>query len=564
MLGSIKKNDEENCLKWVIAGVDEGFVGKLTFVVEDVVPAHDAQLSGAYLGVIENPMEKPELLKSVSPHLDFNVVHNWIGTECKQHHQCTPDETSELQRFKVIDCETRAVQIAPERCQFVALSYRWGPGGAELPAEQPATIEDAITVTLKLGFRYLWVDKYCIDQSSPMDKHLQIDQMGQIYASAQLTLIAAAGTDPSYGLPGVSRPRTKYQTQTEYPGPVTLVQLMTTTANDICNSTWASRGWTFQEGILSRRRLVFTDQAAVYICATDYLHDLTPGYASGLNYDLLKLSEFISCDRFPREVNLKSNSRFTSALRYVAAYSRRTLGDTNDALNAIIGILNYLSTNKNEPVSHLWGVPLRPRSSHADFWRLEDQYEFALNWAHSSPCKRRPGFPTWSPLGWFGGVDFPIRSRDVREPTQGSYDVRITRAPTGDSYLRLALAHGREVFYSGPNAITSRLEILHPSVAAVRRVEIKRGVWGVRSSVEDYPETDFEVQWDDESLASGSIEQGVNETLIAWRIGVVWKNKYYYLVLKAVGNNIYERVGLVTVMEGRAVICAQRESFWLE
>jgi hypothetical protein len=31
--------------------------------------------------------------------------------------------------------------------------------------------------------------------------------MGQIYSSAQLTIVAAAGADPTYGLPGVSRNR---------------------------------------------------------------------------------------------------------------------------------------------------------------------------------------------------------------------------------------------------------------------------------------------------------------------------------------------------------------------
>jgi hypothetical protein len=45
----------------------------------------------------------------------------------------------------------------------------------------------------------------CIDQANPDDKHDQIGQMGRIYSEAQLTLIAAAGKDPTYGLAGVSK-----------------------------------------------------------------------------------------------------------------------------------------------------------------------------------------------------------------------------------------------------------------------------------------------------------------------------------------------------------------------
>ncbi|KAL1800053.1 hypothetical protein ACET3X_000395 [Alternaria dauci] len=66
---------------------------------------------------------------------------------------------------------------------------------SKLPIKLPATIEDSITATLRLGYRYLWVDKYCVHQQDSSDKHIQIQQMDIIYASAQTTLIAAVGED---------------------------------------------------------------------------------------------------------------------------------------------------------------------------------------------------------------------------------------------------------------------------------------------------------------------------------------------------------------------------------
>jgi hypothetical protein len=79
--------------------------------------------------------------------------------------------------------------------------------------ELPATIQDAIEVTLSLGYQYLWVDKYCINQSNPRKLQDQVSMMDKIYATAALTIVATAGTDSSYALPGVStKARFRYPT----------------------------------------------------------------------------------------------------------------------------------------------------------------------------------------------------------------------------------------------------------------------------------------------------------------------------------------------------------------
>lgn len=109
--------------------------------------------------------------------------------------------------------------------RWVALSYVWGlrliapvpvavvaAGRAlystsieerALPKEFPCTIQDAITVTRRLGYRYLWVDEYCIDQTNGSRRQAQIARMDEVYCGADLTIVAAAGEDKHYGLPGV-------------------------------------------------------------------------------------------------------------------------------------------------------------------------------------------------------------------------------------------------------------------------------------------------------------------------------------------------------------------------
>lgn len=74
----------------------------------------------------------------------------------------------------------------------------------QLPILLPLTIEDALIVVKELRLRYLWIDRYCIPQGGK-EKHDQVQNMDQIYRDAEVTIIALAGNNPSFGLPGVGK-----------------------------------------------------------------------------------------------------------------------------------------------------------------------------------------------------------------------------------------------------------------------------------------------------------------------------------------------------------------------
>jgi hypothetical protein len=57
--------------------------------------------------------------------------------------------------------------------------------------------------TKELGFRYHWVDRYCTPQRNSEEKRRLIQNMGTIYRASAVTPIAAAGSGPDYGLPGI-------------------------------------------------------------------------------------------------------------------------------------------------------------------------------------------------------------------------------------------------------------------------------------------------------------------------------------------------------------------------
>lgn len=77
-------------------------------------------------------------------------------------------------------------------------------GIGRITGNLPRTVEDAITVTKNLDYRYLWVDELCIEQNDSSHRASQIGKMDRIYKGADLTIVAACGDNKNYGLPGVS------------------------------------------------------------------------------------------------------------------------------------------------------------------------------------------------------------------------------------------------------------------------------------------------------------------------------------------------------------------------
>lgn len=55
----------------------------------------------------------------------------------------------------------------------------------------PPLISNAIDVTRKLGFDYLWVDSFCILQDSKDDKSRELAHMRKIYQNTYVTIAAA-------------------------------------------------------------------------------------------------------------------------------------------------------------------------------------------------------------------------------------------------------------------------------------------------------------------------------------------------------------------------------------
>jgi hypothetical protein len=238
----------------------------------------------------------------------------------------------------------------------------------------------------------------CIDQNDYNNKHEQIRAMHLIYGNAVLTLIAAAGENSEYGLPGVSS-RERAEQNSLSIGNKLYIRTFPHASQTLEASKWATRGWTFQEGLLSKRRLIFTDHQVSFQCNGMHCSE-----AIHWPYELMHAR---TSDRFSENVpnapfrgmtldeKYHDESRaYMKFMRSLTDYSRRSLSFPSDILNAFLGILSNFMSRKN-PIYHVWGVPVV---------LTHNEWSLKLNWEHSRPGKRRPGFPSWSWSGWTGSV----------------------------------------------------------------------------------------------------------------------------------------------------------------
>jgi len=217
-------------------------------------------------GLNQNLLGARELKSS----FDLERLRSWLdycrsghGTACRQR----ASEEPVTRGFRLINCtkDPPEVEDKPWGTPYAALSYVWGSTPADLE-DWPATVMDAVEVTRKLDFTYLWVDRSCINQADPEEKGYLISRMTTIYEAAEFTIVAAAGNGASHGLPGVRNTPRKPQPKYYADSGSLLLSMLPDPRREILQSQYWTRGWTYQEGVLSNRRIVFTEHQFYWEC----------------------------------------------------------------------------------------------------------------------------------------------------------------------------------------------------------------------------------------------------------------------------------------------------------
>ena len=183
--------------------------GALLVCAEHVWWQETRSPGGDYLHRSGQRAMTPDTAPSLDQYVDWGKVRSLLDRDSVMPSPAQPVE------LEVIDIQQDRVIEAPANCEYIALSYVSGSfttihpmGSSPFDLHSlPRIIRDSLVACCELGFRYLWVDQPCINQRDPVDQLHQINQMSRIYECVAYTLVALAGEDSSYGLPGVTKAR---------------------------------------------------------------------------------------------------------------------------------------------------------------------------------------------------------------------------------------------------------------------------------------------------------------------------------------------------------------------
>ncbi|KAM6520034.1 hypothetical protein FALCPG4_013591 [Fusarium falciforme] len=388
-------------------------------------------------------------LKSVEPWkvplFDVSLLKQWLqgcakihGAECRRNVQTKLDELP--RGFRVINLNTMNVEVATSALTYVALSYRWPPekdservqlekGNCEALEKPgglakialPPIITDTMLLCKQLGEDYLWIDRFCIIQDDADSKHGQIRGMDRIYRCANFTIMAALSGQEAWGLPGlIGRPRVSSVYKPAQELEVELREIKPRGLSVAETSTWNTRGWTFQERVLSTRRLYITEHQALFECclgcASEDLAHYPPHQRANMGLSVSKdkapedefreLPGFYRWPEIGRGVNyhITDNTSLQDYLDWVANYTSRQLSFGSDILNAFSGIGNILG---------------QVLGSRLIFCLPEKFLVQALMWTASDNIEMRTGMPadlpSWSWASSPSKVDYEWITEDKED-----------------------------------------------------------------------------------------------------------------------------------------------------
>ena len=405
--------------------------GKRGFITQIAGATQEAQ---GFRGWVVNDRVDIDYLRSM---LHFCRGYHTEGC-CSTQSKNDAGILKDLPMLKVVDCFSGNVVPYNGKTGYATLSYVCAQTYSDhIPLSAlgkvtvkgaakgsfPKVIDDAMEVTRALGLKYLWIDKYCINQDDADERSRQIMRMNLIYSASEFTIVAAGTDEPWYGLPGVSQtPRLSQPSARVSSG--LLVSTLPRPGVELLQSRWATRGWTLQEGILSARRICFGPHQVYFECdgmhayeslqmPIELLHTpakqrYLPTVRAGVFGGMLTDSRLV----VPTRMQSLVDGPLQVFWRYVEEYTSRDLGFASDSLNAFQGILTWVATLfvpawyeglHPRRICNLWGLPMY--LSEDDRVRM---LGFALGWRHAESqnreINRRTDFPSWTWAGWEGTV----------------------------------------------------------------------------------------------------------------------------------------------------------------
>lgn len=300
--------------------------------------------------------------------------------------------------------------LLDRRIPYATLSYCWGDPAVgpfktttenfhqhlqDVPHKSlTKTVQDAVTVTLALGMRFLWVDSLCIVQDDAADWTNEAPRMADIFAGCEVTLAAACSDDAHGGLfLHSSKPAMVCEASTRTPGWSLRRKPSIEDCSDFAGRLY-ERGWVFQEMLLPSRIIHFGKEQFCWQCrcektAEDGLFETLRFF--DFNQEKALTRDHVTID----ELRMDTQREWTEI---VEAYSATQFSYWTDRLVAFAGV-----------ASSSWvGIVLglRPAALHTDLaWTLHFVF-YPSGLARRSAIE---GIPSYTWFAWNAPVEYSAR-----------------------------------------------------------------------------------------------------------------------------------------------------------
>jgi hypothetical protein len=242
----------------------------------------------------------------------------------------------------------------------------------------------------EIGLRYLWVDALCLVQDDRGDLDRGVQNMDIIYERAHLTIIAANGDNAESGLPGVGGITRDFdRLQMELKAGLWIAR-HSTLESRLDRTVWATRGWTVQEQLLSRRTIIFVDDRVFFRCRNQVVwseerwQDINPF----LDNDAFEVTEnSLSYTLAQMNIWTSAAMHYNYLFRALEAFQLRSLTKGDDALRATAGITQRVAQSLG--TAFLMGLPICIFND-----------ALCFRFFQKKPPKRVAHFPSWTWAGW--------------------------------------------------------------------------------------------------------------------------------------------------------------------
>lgn len=352
-------------------------------------------------------LERAAILQNDSTGSDasLELAKFWLDNcvdshyKCRQHYSPGEDTWLPTRLIDVANDTIRLIETKDSICasndrRYVSLSHCWGKIqiirtlSENLddhkdhidPSTLSKTFREAIHVTRKLGFRYIWIDSLCIIQDNKSDWETEAATMCDVYRNAVFKIAAASAPGGNVGC---------FHARDGLAQWPFLVKLPYSLASKSENGTAASpkslvftsygrtqpfmvepplygRSWVLQEQLLSPRMLIFDGPQLRWECNTSHGSERTPlgglsrhiGYQKVVRTGIFNDGEFFT---IPDMENKENAARYQ--LQYwahaIMDYTHRGMTHASDRLIAIEGIAQALSRHTTKKYyAGLWDQDL--------------------------------------------------------------------------------------------------------------------------------------------------------------------------------------------------------------